>query len=169
MKRWVTGDKAEMDSEDHLIMILTWNGSCSNLHVIGCLSPRMSQSRCYFVAFRADLRFQSPIIIIFRNRACVRTTEQSRTVEYTRPDFRENPVWFGEKSGMKCGLEKNPVLLEKNPVFLEKNPLLLHPLRPVHDPPTELVGIKILFMLYRRRYIPKDKEDVKELATLGDR
>jgi hypothetical protein len=48
-----------------------------------------------------------------------------------------------------------------------------HPLRPVHDPSTELVGITILFiqwyMLYRRRYPPKDKEDVKELATLGDR
>ena len=48
-----------------------------------------------------------------------------------------------------------------------------YPLRPVHDPSTELVGITILFiqwyMLYRRRYPPKDKEDVKELATLGDR
>ena len=48
-----------------------------------------------------------------------------------------------------------------------------HPLRPVHDPSTELVGITILFiqwyMLYRRRYPPKDKEDVKELAALGDR
>jgi hypothetical protein len=47
-----------------------------------------------------------------------------------------------------------------------------HPLRPVHDPSTELVGITILFiqwyMLYGRRYPPKDKEDVKELATLGD-
>jgi hypothetical protein len=46
-------------------------------------------------------------------------------------------------------------------------------LRPVHDPSTELVGINILFiqwcMLYRRRYPPNDKEDIKELATLGDR
>jgi hypothetical protein len=48
-----------------------------------------------------------------------------------------------------------------------------HPLRPVHNPSTELVGITFLFiqwyMLYRRRYTPKDKEDVKELATLGYR
>ena len=48
-----------------------------------------------------------------------------------------------------------------------------HPLRPVRDPSAELVGITILFiqwyMLYRRRYPPKDKEDVKELAFLGDR
>ena len=48
-----------------------------------------------------------------------------------------------------------------------------YPLRPVHYPSTELVGITILFiqwyMLYRRRYPPKDKEDVKELATLSDR
>ena len=43
-----------------------------------------------------------------------------------------------------------------------------YPLRPVHDPSSELVGIT-RYMLYRRRYPPKDKEDVKELATLGDR
>jgi hypothetical protein len=56
-------------------------------------------------------------------------------------------------------------------VFEEHN--RKYPLRPVHDPSTELVGITILFiqwyMLYRRRYSPKDKKDVKELATLGDR
>jgi hypothetical protein len=34
--------------------------------------------------------------------------------------LEKNPVWFGEKSGMKCGLEKNPVHLEKNPVFFEE-------------------------------------------------
>ncbi len=43
----------------------------------------------------------------------------------------------------------------------------------LEEPSTELLGITILFiqwyMLYRRRYPPKDKEDVKELATLGDR
>ncbi len=65
--------------------------------------------RCYFVAFRVDLSLRSPIIIIFRNRACVQTTEQSRTVEYSRPDFWRKiryfwrKIWyeiqFGEKSG----------------------------------------------------------------------
>ena len=67
-----------------------------------------------------------------------------------------------------------PFLLDGllDPVVLEDHNRK-HPLRPVHDPSTELVGITILFiqwyMLYRRRYPPKDKEDVKELATLGDK
>ncbi len=81
--------------------------------------------RCYFVAVRVDLRLQSPIIIIFRNRACVRTTEQSRTVEYTDRISGEKSGISGEKSGMKYSLEKNPVLLEKNPVKMEKNSVLL--------------------------------------------
>jgi hypothetical protein len=76
--------------------------------------------KCDFMAFRVDLRLQSPRIIIFRNRACVRTTEQSRTVEYTRPDFWKKSGISGEQSGRKCSLEKNPVCLEKNPVFLKK-------------------------------------------------
>ena len=62
------------------------------------------------------------------------------------------------------GLLDPAVLEEHNRKYL---------LRPVHDPSTELVGITILFlqwyMLYCRRYTPKDTEDVKELATLGDR
>ncbi len=79
--------------------------------------------RCEFVAFREDLGLQSHIIIIFRNRACVLTTEQSRIVEHTRPDFggKHGMVWrknryemqFGEKIGTfgeKSGIpEKNSV------------------------------------------------------------
>jgi hypothetical protein len=53
--------------------------------------------RCDFVAFRVDLRLQSPIIIIFRNGACVRTTKQSRTVEYTRLDFWTKIRYFWRK------------------------------------------------------------------------
>jgi hypothetical protein len=72
--------------------------------------------RCDFVAFWVDLRLQYPIIIIFTD---VRTTEQSRTVEYTRLDFGEKSgmVWkkiryeiqFGEKSdmfGKKSGVSR---------------------------------------------------------------
>jgi hypothetical protein len=82
--------------------------------------------RCDFVAFREDLRLQSPIIIIFRDRACVRSTDQSSTVEYTRPNFGEKSGYLKKKSGMKFSLEKNPVLLEKNPAFPKKNSALIH-------------------------------------------
>jgi hypothetical protein len=74
--------------------------------------------RCYFVAFRVDLRLQSPKSIIFKNRACVPTTEQSTST--LDRILEKNPVWFREKSCMKCGLDKDQVYLEKNPVFLEK-------------------------------------------------
>ncbi len=60
--------------------------------------------RCDFVAFREDLRLQSPIIRIFRDRACVWTTEQSRTVENSRVHSTRKP-------------EKNPVQPEKNPIW----------------------------------------------------
>jgi hypothetical protein len=45
------------------------------------------------MAFWVGLCLQSPIIIIFRHCACVRTTEQSRIVEFTR-------MVFGKQSGM---------------------------------------------------------------------
>ncbi len=66
-----------------------------------------------------------------------------------------------------------PFLLDGqlDPLVLEEH--RKHALQPVHDPFTELVGITILFiqwyMLYRRLYPPKDKEDVKKIRTLGDR
>jgi hypothetical protein len=53
--------------------------------------------KCDFVAFREDLRLQSPIIIIFRDHACVRTTEQSRTIEYTRLEYRRKIRYFRRK------------------------------------------------------------------------
>jgi hypothetical protein len=78
--------------------------------------------RCFFVAFRVDLQLQSPIIIFFTD---VQTTEQSRTVEYTRLDFGEKfcMVWrkiqyeiqFGEKSGMFK--EKSGVSPEKSCIY----------------------------------------------------
>jgi hypothetical protein len=43
---------------------------------------------------------------------CVYTTEQSRTVENSRPDFGGKSGMVRGKSGMKCGLEKNLVFLE---------------------------------------------------------
>lgn len=48
-----------------------------------------------------------------------------------------------------------------------------YPLRPVYDPSKELIEITMLFirwyMLYRRRFPPKDAVDVKELIGLGDK
>jgi hypothetical protein len=45
------------------------------------------------------------------------------------------------------------------------------PLRPVHDPSKELIEITMLFirwyMLYRRRFPPKDEVDIKEMIALG--
>jgi hypothetical protein len=48
-----------------------------------------------------------------------------------------------------------------------------HPLRPVVDPSREVIRIILLFIgwyqLYRRRYPPKDKVDIQELARIGER
>ena len=48
-----------------------------------------------------------------------------------------------------------------------------YPLRGVYDPSSELIGITMLFiqwyMLYRRRFPPKDKVDVQRLTNLGDK
>ena len=48
-----------------------------------------------------------------------------------------------------------------------------HPLNPVLDPSSELIGITILFIewynLYRRRFPPKDQVDVQNLTSLGER
>ena len=45
-----------------------------------------------------------------------------------------------------------------------------HPLNPVLDPSSELIGITILFIewynLYRRRFPPKDQVDVQDLTSL---
>jgi hypothetical protein len=47
------------------------------------------------------------------------------------------------------------------------------PLRLVYDPSLELIEITKLFiqwfMLYRRRYPPKDAVDVQEMITLGEK
>ncbi len=47
-----------------------------------------------------------------------------------------------------------------------------YPLRPVYDPSKELIEITMVFirwyMLYRRRFPPKDAVDVKEMIGLGD-
>jgi hypothetical protein len=47
-----------------------------------------------------------------------------------------------------------------------------YPLRPVYDPSKELIEITMLFirwyMLYQRRFPPKDAVDVKEMIGLGD-
>ena len=48
-----------------------------------------------------------------------------------------------------------------------------HPLNPVLDPSSELIGITILFIewynLYRRRFPPKDQVDLQDLTSLGER
>ncbi len=50
-----------------------------------------------------------------------------------------------------------------------------HPLHPVVDPSTELIGIILLFIklyhLYRRRYppLPKAEVDIQTLTTLGEK
>jgi hypothetical protein len=83
--------------------------------------------RCDFVAFRVpvDLRLQSPMIIIFRNCACVRTTEQSRSVEYTQPDFWRKIRYLWRKIRYEMKFGEKSVFFEKNPVFLEKYPVLI--------------------------------------------
>ncbi len=47
-----------------------------------------------------------------------------------------------------------------------------YPLRPVYDPSKELIEITMLFiqwyMLYRRRFPPKDEVDVKDMVALGE-
>jgi hypothetical protein len=53
------------------------------------------------VAFRVDLRLQSPIIISFRSRSCEQTTEQSRRLECNRNSRGENSGQNGEKSGLR--------------------------------------------------------------------
>jgi hypothetical protein len=53
------------------------------------------------VAFRVDLRLQSPIIIIFRSHRCEQTTEQSRTLECNRNSRGEKSGQNGEKSCMR--------------------------------------------------------------------
>jgi hypothetical protein len=48
-----------------------------------------------------------------------------------------------------------------------------HPLNPVLDPSSELIGITILFIewynLYRRRFPPKDQVDLQDLTSVGER
>ena len=48
-----------------------------------------------------------------------------------------------------------------------------HPLNPVLDPSSELIGITILFIewynLYSRRFPPKDQVDLQDLTSLGER
>ena len=48
-----------------------------------------------------------------------------------------------------------------------------HPLNPVLDPSSELIGITILFIewynLYRRRFPPKDQVDLQDLTFVGAR
>ncbi len=45
--------------------------------------------------------------------------EQSSTLDWISGENLKSGI-SGEKSGMKSGLEKNPVLLEENPVKMEK-------------------------------------------------
>jgi hypothetical protein len=46
-----------------------------------------------------------------------------------------------------------------------------HPLNPIYDPSSQLIGITLLFIrwfhLYHRRYPPKDEVDIQTLYTLG--
>jgi hypothetical protein len=53
-------------------------------------------------------------------------------------------------------------------VVLEYN--RAHPLNPVFDPLSELIGITLVFIqwhnLYRRQYPPKDEVDIKTVAKL---
>ena len=47
-----------------------------------------------------------------------------------------------------------------------------HPLNPVLDPSSELIGITILFIewynLYRRRFPPKEQVDLQDLTSVGE-
>ena len=64
-----------------------------------------------------------------------------------------------------------PFLLDRllTDVVLEHN--RAHPLNPIYDPSSQLIGITLLFIrwfhLYRRRYPPKDEVDIQTLDTLG--
>ena len=48
-----------------------------------------------------------------------------------------------------------------------------HPLNPVLDPSSELIGVTMVLIqwynLYRRRYPPKDEVDIQDLTALGER
>ena len=48
-----------------------------------------------------------------------------------------------------------------------------HPLNPVLDPSSELIGVTMVLIqwynLYRRRYPPKDEVDTQDLTALGKR
>ena len=48
-----------------------------------------------------------------------------------------------------------------------------HPLNPVVDPSSELIGITLVLIqwynLYRRRYPPKDEVDIRVLSALGEK
>ena len=48
-----------------------------------------------------------------------------------------------------------------------------HPLNPVVDPSSELIGITLVLLqwynLYRRRYPPKDEVDIQDLIALGEK
>ena len=48
-----------------------------------------------------------------------------------------------------------------------------HPLNPVLDPSTELMGVTMVLIqwynLYSRRYPPKDEVDIQDLTALGER
>ncbi len=52
------------------------------------------------MAFRVDLRLQSPIILIFRSRIGEQTTEQSRTLECNQNSHVKKSGQNGVKSGM---------------------------------------------------------------------
>jgi hypothetical protein len=77
--------------------------------------------RCYFVVFQEDLRLQSSIIIIFRDCAYVRTSEQSRTVEYTRLEYRRKIRYITRKTRYKIQTgEKSGATGEKSDISGEK-------------------------------------------------
>jgi hypothetical protein len=63
--------------------------------------------RCDFVALREDLHIQSLIIIIFRSVLAYGPHNRQELSNTIHRILEENPVLFGEKSGMKCDLEKN--------------------------------------------------------------
>ncbi len=92
---------------------------------------------CDLVAFCEDLRLQSLVIIIFRYRACVRTTGLSRTVEYTRLENRRKirysrrkiryEVQTGEKSGTtgeKSGISGEKFRFDTQSQLQIRNPII---------------------------------------------
>jgi hypothetical protein len=68
--------------------------------------------RCDFVAFRVDIRLQSPIIQNCR--------ELSSTLDWI---LGKNPVLFREKSGMKYKFRGKSGMFRENPCFSRKSTL----------------------------------------------